>query len=503
MKNAEKEKEINNPLNNLDLNDLFQRTYEFDIFKYVSRGLIKSQQNYENQLKELKLENLKTKKEVSSLKYEIELLKGNPIKNTKENIYKNLDKEIKEITNEIEKKKEINNNKDQKRINTEITNEENYNSVLLEENKKTIEEKDAENNSNESMIKMANVYINELVNDNKNNINRNINNTNTQSEKVSSKNDLDSDKLSNEMKNIKGKLEDMDKKFNQFKIRINQIITEINSDLNQKINVLNITTKTLNEKNEENEKLMNKTNSLNNTFLGKIDLINAKFGDYASNSDFEKYKLSIFNQLEIENREMRIDISSLKNTINTLKNEISDVINDTTVQDNIVLLKQRQEAMNIQIDKLQEFQRISQEKAKRNLFADSSRFIDIDKFNDYKNNQTKIIEKIKRENIDLLRDLTKVKEVDLINKTTMKDLKNLEDNIIIKLENLLEHIKERFVQKKYLEKYLKIYEYNISQSLEEFKSELKPGKNWILAKKPLGHLCASCEAYLGELTKYN
>ena len=529
MKNAEKEKEINNPQNYLDLNDLFQRTYEFDIFKYVSRGLIKSQQNYENQLKELKLENLKTKKEVSSLKYEIELLKGNPIKNTKENINKNLDKEIKEITNEIEKKKEINNNKDQKRINTEITNEENYNSVLLEENKKIIEEKDAENNSNESMIKMANVYINELVNDNKNNINRNINNTNTQSEKVSSKNDLDSDKLSNEMKNIKGKLEDMDKKFNQFKIRINQIIsesntelkrnisdsmlkikeeskkelTELNSDLNQKINVLNITTKTLNEKNEENEKLMNKTNSLNNTFLGKIDLINAKFGDYASNSDFEKYKLSIFNQLEIENREMRIDISSLKNSINTLKNEISDVINDTTVQDNIVLLKQRQEAMNIQIDKLQEFQRISQEKAKRNLFADSSRFIDIDKFNDYKNNQTKIIEKIKRENIDLLRDLTKVKEVDLINKTTMKDLKNLEDNIIIKLENLLEHIKERFVQKKYLEKYLKIYEYNISQSLEEFKSELKPGKNWILAKKPLGHLCASCEAYLGELTKYN
>ena len=233
MKNAEKE--INNPLNNLDLNDLFQRTYEFDIFKYVSRGLIKSQQNYENQLKELKLENLKTKKEVSSLKYEIELLKGNPIKNTKENINKNLDKEIKDITNEIEKKKEINNNKDQKRINTEITNEENYNSVLLEENKKTIEEKDAENNSNESMIKMANIYINELVNDNKNNINRNINNTNTQSEKVSSKNDLDSDKLNNEMKNIKGKLEDMDKKFNQFKIRINQIISESNTELKRNI----------------------------------------------------------------------------------------------------------------------------------------------------------------------------------------------------------------------------------------------------------------------------
>ena len=72
MKNGEKQKEketeINNNQNNLDLNDLFQRTYEFDIFKYVSRGLIKSQQNYENQLNELKLQNLKTKKQILSLK---------------------------------------------------------------------------------------------------------------------------------------------------------------------------------------------------------------------------------------------------------------------------------------------------------------------------------------------------------------------------------------------------------------------------------------------------
>ena len=69
QKEKEKEKEINNNnQNNLDLNDLFQRTYEFDIFKYVSRGLIKSQQNYENQLNELKLQNLKTKKQILSLK---------------------------------------------------------------------------------------------------------------------------------------------------------------------------------------------------------------------------------------------------------------------------------------------------------------------------------------------------------------------------------------------------------------------------------------------------
>ena len=479
-KQKEKEKEINNNnQNNLDLNDLFQRTYEFDIFKYVSRGLIKSQQNYENQLNELKLQNLKTKKQILSLKKEIELLKGN---------------------NPNYISTENNNLKIQ-----EITNEEN------------IEEKEVES-SNESMVKMTNAFINELVNENK--------------KRVNQKNDINNlniDKLSNDMQNIKNKLEEIDNKFNQYKLKLNKEIsesnneirknisenilkikeqskkelTELNEDLNQKINLLNTTTKTLNEKTSENEKLMNKSNSINNTFLVKLDLMNSKFNEYASKSDFEKYKLSLFNQLENENRQRKIDISSIKNSINALKIELAEITNDTSVQDTIMALKQKQDSTYILIEKIQENLRMSKEKEKKNFFVDASKLIDIDKFNEYKNAQNKIIDKIKRENIDLLRELSKVKEVDLNNKTNFKDLKNLEDNIRIKFENLLEQIKEKFVQKKYLEKYFKIYEYNINQSLEEFKSELKPGKRWLLAKKPLGHLCASCETYLGELSKYN
>ena len=479
QKEKEKEKEINNNQNNLDLNDLFQRTYEFDIFKYVSRGLIKSQQNYENQLNELKLQNLKTKKQILSLKKEIELLKGN---------------------NPNYISTENNNLKIQ-----EITNEEN------------IEEKEVES-SNESMVKMTNAFINELVNENK--------------KRAIQKNDINNlniDKLNNDMQNIKNKLEEIDNKFNQYKLKLNKEIsesnneirknisenilkikeqskkelTELNEDINQKINLLNVTTKTLNEKTSENEKLMNKSNSINNTFLVKLDLMNSKFNEYASKSDFEKYKLSLFNQLENENRQRKIDISSIKNSINALKIELAEITNDTSVQDTIMALKQKQDSAYILIEKIQEYQRMSKEKEKKNFFVDTSKLIDVDKFNEYKNAQNKIIDKIKRENIDLIRELSKVKEVDLNNKTNFKDLKNLEDNILIKFENLLEQIKEKFVQKKYLEKYFKIYEYNINQSLEEFKSELKPGKRWLLAKKPLGHLCASCETYLGELSKYN
>ena len=107
MINGENEKEINNYQNNSDLNDLFQRTYEFDIFKYVSRGLIKSQQNYETKLNELNLENLKITKQLSSLKNEIELLKGNINFPSSEN---NSEKDIKNSSDEIEKKKKNINN---------------------------------------------------------------------------------------------------------------------------------------------------------------------------------------------------------------------------------------------------------------------------------------------------------------------------------------------------------------------------------------------------------
>ena len=539
MINGENEKEINNYQNNSDLNDLFQRTYEFDIFKYVSRGLIKSQQNYETKLNELNLENLKIKKELSSLKNEIELLKGNINFPSSEN---NSEKDIKNSSDEIEKKKKnINNitkndhnqggynninlnkenhsnknNKGQKIMSSDIIKDENIYSDIVGENK-FVDEKDVEN-SNESVIKMTNTYINELVNENK--IKRKKGENNYQMK-------INLEKFNNELINIKAKLEEIDKGFNQFKLATNQTISEsnnniksnisdnilklkeeskkeinsLNEGINKKIVLLNDTTKNLSEKNEENEKLMNKTNSLNNTFLGKLDILNAKFIEYVSYSDFEKFKNSFINRFEIENKEINIDISMLKKSVNTLRNEMLNFSNDTTDHENIISLKQKQEAMIGLIEKLKDMQKETNEKGKKEINIDTSKFLDIEKFDEYQKTQAKIVEKIKRENIDLGREFTEIKMVDLCNKASLKDLKNLEDNILIKMEELMNNIKEKFVEKKSMDKYLRVLEYKTKQILEEFKNELKPGKNWLLAKKPVGHLCASCETYLGEIAK--
>lgn len=551
MNNGENEKEDNNLQNISDLNDLFQRTYEFDIFKYVSRGLIKSQQNYETKLTELKLENLKTKKELSLLKDEIELLKGNinkPIQENK-NEKNNLDIDIQNLTDELENKKQNNKNlgkfdtnkegynninynlennssKNRKRrngTNSDFIKDEHMNSNDIEENKYN-EEKEGEN-SNESMIKMTNTFINELVNENK--IKKNKIENNYYMGKMNNQNNLINENLNIELINIKSKLDEIYKQFNQFKFATNRTISEsainiktnlsdnllklkeeskkelisFNEGINQKIIKLNDTTKNLTEKNEENEKLMNKTNSLNSTFLGKLDLLKSKFVEYVSNSDFKIFQKSIYEKFENEIKDLNIDISFLKKSVNSLKSEILNFSNDTNDHETIILLKQKQESTSALVEKLLEFQKGSKEKERKDFFFDASKFVDIETFNEFQRNQTKIMDKIKRENIDLGREFTEIKMVDLNNKASLKDLKNLEDNILIKMEDLMNKIKEKFVEKKSLDKYLRFLEYRTQQILEEFKLELKPGHNWLLAKKPVGHLCASCETYLGEIVK--
>ena len=554
MINGENEKDNNKHQNISDLNDLFQRTYEFDIFKYVSRGLIKSQQNYEAKLKELILANIKTKEEISLLKKEIELLKENKNYQNSENkdVDSNLDKDIQNLTEGIEKKKQDindltkidnneggynninlniethpnNNNKKQNGKSFDNIKGDNYYSEDVEEKKFNYENNSE--NSNELMIKMSNTYINELVNEN--NI-KQKEESNYPKEKMNYQNTIYLEKFSNEFNNelisIKSKLEEIEKELIQFKLTTNQTISESNNnlksdisenllkikeeskkelnslskDIDQKINLLNDTTKNLTEKNEENEKLMNKTNSLYNSLLGKLNILNTKFVDYVSNADFEKYKNSINNKIEVENKDVNLDISMLKKSVNSLRNEILSITSDTTDHDSIIYLKQRQESILGLIEHLKEIQKESEEKEKKEIIIDTSKFVVFEIFNEYQKNQAKILEKIKRENIDLGRELTEIKLVDLCNKTNFKDLKNLEDIILIKMEELMNNIKERFVEKKSLEKYFKNSDYKTKVILEEFKSELKPNKNWLLAKKPIGHLCASCETYLGEIAQ--
>ena len=184
MINEENETETKNDGNLLDLDDLFKRTYEFDILKYVSRGLIKSQQNYELTLKELKSENSKIKEEISLLKKEIDILKDNKNQYISRNKieYDNIKNDIKNLTDDVGKIKQknknflsnIHNQKSFTDINFYKHEQLNKNINRLKRNisdnnrdkNKLIDEKEIEN-SNDSIVQLTNTYINELVNENK------------------------------------------------------------------------------------------------------------------------------------------------------------------------------------------------------------------------------------------------------------------------------------------------------------------------------------------------
>ena len=87
----------------------------------------------------------------------------------------------------------------------------------------------------------------------------------------------------------------------------------------------------------------------------------------------------------------------------------------------------------------------------------------------------------------------------LKNKATFKDLKNLEDTLMSKLEELKLSSIKQFADKIDITKTIKYLEQQIKQVVDSNTSRGNKNESWLLAKKPIGHLCASCEGYIGDL----
>ena len=85
---------------------------------------------------------------------------------------------------------------------------------------------------------------------------------------------------------------------------------------------------------------------------------------------------------------------------------------------------------------------------------------------------------------------------------SLKDLKNLEDKLISKMLEFGEQINEKFADKKFVLRNNRFLRVEIKQKLDENKNidQRADGGGWLLSKRPIGgHLCASCESYIGDL----
>ena len=527
-------------LSNFNPNKVINFSFNYELLKYVLTALINNQQNLTNEISKLKLDNLKQKKNSVKLASEIIELKlqraSSPeelenLNNKKneinsqceqyDNDLENFQKEIndqspkKEVklynmkNKETESKNEITDKENISEMNNKVDDSEKINEKKEKKGKKKDkdkkEEKEKENIEYKNMIDDINKKIELLTQDSTNN--KSLIQT------------LQQDFFSFRTKTIEQNKENMEKNIPQmideaFNNKIAPVQRNITFELNQVKYNVNGLDKKFEEKINKLKEEINNINSLISEKLGKdfeeikqsyekiknsLSLNSEKLSNTVTPLAFAKARKELEEKIESEKSTLSVQILEIKNMTNSLNNQLDDHLNDSRDRDNISNIMRKMETISGNITKLLDFKKITEDKEKRKAVVDNSKYVKPETFNEGMNNLKKMIENYKKEFQEIRFDIASVRENDLLNKASLKDLKGLEDAIFEKMEKLKDIIKENFVEKNMLVKNLKYLEFQTKHLIEENK-KVEKADNWLLARKTINpHLCASCEAYIGDL----
>ena len=237
------------------------------------------------------------------------------------------------------------------------------------------------------------------------------------------------------------------------------------------------------------------------------------------------------NEKYIKNQIKKLEIDSIKDQINSLKKELTNKLNKenlgsinlkledmenvdenlrTMIDDNkndIRLCNDKYsklfkilETLRGQVLSLLESEDLENQKGKDDFKLDISLLVSKEEFDENREKISKKIEKIFRQETDNYRMIQELNKK-IRNLVTETDLQNLEQYLLNLLSENKLKMSKNFADRTELQKSLKFFDIRIKQ-LEEAAS--KENENWLLAKKPMnGYLCASCEAYIGELKNNN
>ena len=283
--------------------------------------------------------------------------------------------------------------------------------------------------------------------------------------------------------------------------KINEDINNINNNFDQKINdINNDIIKEISLKDEKNNQYFEEIKKYCNTLKENLSLTNEKISNMVTNISFNNLKKETNELIESEKKGISLEISIIKSTLNNVKNQLFDHLSDSRDHDNLVSLMKIMDSISLSIQKLMEFKKIYEEKEKRKIIQENNKFVKQEGFNEAINSIQKHMDNNKKEFSEIRLDIDSIRTKDLNVKANLRDLKNLEDSIFTKMEALKETIGNTFVEKNMLIRNLKYLEVQTKQLIEENNKKTEKQENWLLAKKPFNsHLCASCEAYLGDL----
>ena len=531
-------------LSNFNPNKVIDFSFNYELLKYVLSALINNQQNFNNELSNLKLDNIKQKKYSIKLASEIielklqkasspeDLDKLNAKKKEINSLSEQYDKDLETYLNQINSqtsKKEIkiyqmkkfetdNRNEVSEKDNNSETSEKINDTEKKVDNidNKDRKRKESKNKKEETSKENLDGEYKNIIDDiNKKMESLNKDLTDTKSTLQTLQKDLFSfrtNTLGQNKENIEKKIPQMiDEAFNNkispvqrnLTFELNQIkynVTGLEKKYEEKINKLNEDTKNLDT--TINEKLGADFESIKKGYekiKNSLSLNSEKLSNAVTPLAFSKARREIEEKIEEEKKALNIAILEVKNATNSLTNQLIDHLNDSRNSDNIAYLMKKTETMNGNITKLLDFKKITEDKDKRKAVVDNSKYVKPETFNEGINNLKKMIENSKKEFTEIHFDIAAIREDELINKASLKDLKSLEDKIFERMEKLKDIIKENFVEKNMFVKNLKYLEFQTKNLIEENK-KVEKADNWLLAKKAINpHLCASCDTYLGDL----
>ena len=493
---------LNLNLHNIEPNSLISLSFNFDILKYVITELINNQKNLNIELSKIKQELLQEKKHSNEIEFSLVELKLSSEKNDDE-IQKRLENQKIKLNHQL------------KELENQIKISENKS--LLEFRKSINLGRDINNINNEINKE------NKINNDNSSNENENSNNIKgVKSEEIQA--------IINDIENLKSKHLEYEKDLNKYKTEIDKIIDkkindstiDIENNFSSKFKKLETklseqilknkddiaSIKKLLEKN--NKEIQNNLNEINNNKIpqlkGKIEIITPKISEiynnfslYTKNDEFKQNKESTNEYIKNTKEDLNKNIELLRRGFNSIKDQFLEHINNKNDHNSLLSLLERFCTIETLVSELKDFQKIIEEKERRRFNVNPNDIINKNTFEKFVKNLNKDFDEYKKHYQNIKKDLDELITKESGNKASLKDLKKLEDNIMMKIEDLKESLSIKFVDKNLLNRNKKLIEIQTKKLIEENKKEgMKDG--WILAKKPLdGHLCASCDSFIGDL----
>ena len=292
--------------------------------------------------------------------------------------------------------------------------------------------------------------------------------------------------------------------FDKFKNELNQ-----KSEDNDK-NILETPIKNTNEKeNKFDESIIHKLGNMYHNLKESVSKSIDNNEKYVKNqikkleidvikNDIEKLRNDLNTKLNQDNlNNINLKFEDLENVSENLRTIVDDSKKDIRViNDKYSKLFKYLETIRGQVLTLLEQEDAQNKKSKDEINLDLSALLTREEFFENKEKMNKKIDKILTKESDNYRMIQEIYKK-LNNFVTETELQNLEQYFLNLLNETKIKIAKNYIDKTELQKNIKFIDIRIKQ-LEE--SSSKENENWLLAKKPInGFLCASCEAYIGDL----